>query len=464
MTCETAATGGDAHTPPVWRLAALALLILPPLAGRVLARRTPAWLTALLAIVVPVALARPMIKASRRPPVEPATGIDGQRWTVTAIVTAQNERAVIGNLIADLGAQDLLTNRPDAFELIVIDDRSTDDTVDVVRRAAADAGLEANLRIVRTPDDGPRLKSAALASVPPETCRGDVIVHFDADARVDTQFLSTVLRYVAVGVRAMTARRLVLPRRGVLAAAQADDIAADGALLQGRWAAGGSSDFRGNGSIVTRELMIAVGGWPAALTEDIDLATRIATTHGVPIVWAREAVVWEEPVGSWPALWRQRVRWAEGVIRRTFRYAPEVARSRHLTWRDRVEFVLYAAQLTLPGVIAGAALGARRKRTPSVAVGLLSACAIFQAILAWHGLEDEPAWRSSKPGTAGRAAGLRRGLRAVRAALFYSIWLGTVQRGAWLIATRRGPVSFAKTRHFDSTFEGSGREPISLRP
>lgn len=463
MAGPTAATGGAAETPLWWRLAAFAWLTLPVVAGSALARRTPAWLSAILAIAVPVAIVRPMLRASRTPPVEPVTSLGANVPPVTAIVTARNEAAVIGNLIGDLGAQDLLRMRSDAFELIVIDDGSTDDTAQVARRAAAAAGLDAHTRIVCRSEDGPRLKSAALASVPPESCRGDVIVHFDADARIDSEFLTTVLRYAAAGVRAMTARRLVLPRPGILAAAQADEIAADGALLGGRWAVGGMSDFRGNGTIVTRELMTAVGGWPAALTEDIDLATRITTTHGVPIVWAREAVVWEEPVLSWPALWRQRVRWAEGVIRRTFRYAPEVARSPHLSARARLDFALYATQLTLPGAIAGAALGAPRKLTPSLAVGLLAAYGIFQALLAWDGLKDEPGWRSP-----GRIAGdppapLRRGLRAARAALFHAVWLGTVPTATWLIALRRGPVSFSKTRHYDSTFEGSRGGPTSLR-
>lgn len=456
--------GAVVETPFGWRLAGLAWLTLPVLVGHQLARRTPRWLSAILVVAVPVAVLRPMLAASGHVVVEPAGGPGLDRLTVTVIVTAHNEAAVIANVVADVGAQDLIVVRPDAMELIVIDDRSTDGTGDVARRAAAIAGIGARTRIARRSGPGPRLKSAALASVQPDDCRGDVIVHLDADARIGPGFLTTVLAYAETGIQAMTARRCVLPRRGLLAAAQADEIAADGALLNGRWAAGGTSDFRGNGTIVTRELLHAVGGWPAAITEDIDLATRIVTAHGIPVLWARDAVVWEEPVRSWTALWRQRVRWAEGVLRRTFRYAPDVARSRQLSAQARLDFVLYAGQLLLPGAIGGALLGAPRRRPPGVAIGLILAYGLFQAMLAWNGLADEPIWHVSGSVRQLPPGPLRRTVRSIRAALFQAIWLGTVPRAAWLIATRRGPVSFAKTRHFDSTFEGSGRLRRGPRP
>lgn len=213
------------------------------------------------------------------------------------------------------------------------------------------------------------------------------------------------------------------------------------------------SDFRGNGAIVTRELMIAVGGWPAAITEDIDLATKIATTHGLPIVWAREAAVWEEPVLTIPALWRQRVRWAEGEFRRSFRYAPAVARQRHLSLAARLDFALHASQLALPGAIAGAVVALHRRRNPSFALAMIAAFELFQAILAWDGLRDEVFWRGLDGSGPGRPSPARRLLRAVRAAVFHAIYLGTVPHAALLIATRRRPVTFMKTRHLDSTFE-----------
>ena len=87
---------------------------------------------------------------------------------------------------------------------------------------------------------------------------------------------------------------------------------------------GGCSEFRGNGIMVRRELLAAVGGWrAAALTEDIDLSSRIAAAPGERVAWAMDAEVWEEPVRDWGGLWRQRLRWAEGAIPARLRARPE---------------------------------------------------------------------------------------------------------------------------------------------
>jgi hypothetical protein len=451
------APGGSGETPLAWRIAALAWLTLPVAIGRWLALRGPQRLLMVLGLAAPVLGARSLVGARRRGSMSAPTA-SADQLSVTAIVTARNEAAVIGNLIADLAAQDLLTTRPDAVELILIDDGSTDGTADIARRAAAEAGIEGILRIERREPGGPRLKSAALAIVPPAACRGDILVHFDADARVGSDYLSTVLRYADSGVVAMTARRLVLPRPGLLAAVQADEIAADAALLEARWAAGGMSDFRGNGTIVRRDLLEAVGGWPTAVTEDVDLATRITTMHGHTVVLARDALIWEEPVGTWAGLWRQRVRWAEGLLRRTFRYAPAVARSPRITSAARLDYVLYAAQLLLPGAILGAWLGVDRHRRPGAGVALVVAYEVFQGMIAWEGLGDAAYWQTPD-GRQEAASPSRRAIRSVRAALFHAIWVFTIPRAAWSIATRRAPLAFSKTEHRDSSY-GAGRSAL----
>lgn len=383
---------------------------------------------------------------------------------MTAIITARNEARVVGNLLRDLAAQRLVAEHPESLDVVLIDDASSDGTSSTALEAATAAGLD-RFQIVRREAEGPRLKSDALSAVPPESCRGELIVHFDADARIDPEFLTVVRRYAAAGVEAMTARRAVLPRAGLIAAGQADEIVADGMMLHGRAAAGGMSDFRGNGAIVSRRLLQQVGGWPSALTEDVELSTRIAAASGIAVVWARDAVVWEEPVLTFGGLWRQRVRWAEGVLRRTFRYAPAVMTSKRLSRAAKVDFVLYALQLALPSVILGglfgALFGAPRKRFPGVALSIVVAYGLLQVMLAWSGLADEPHWRPGQPYVRRPPSPVRRGIRSLRAALFAVIWIGTIPRAAVLIATRRGGLSFAKTVHLDSTFEAA--PPIRTR-
>ena len=131
---------------------------------------------------------------------------------------------------------------------------------------------------------------------------------------------------------------------------------------------GGCSEFRGNGIMIRRELLAAAGGWRAsALTEDIDLSSRIAAMTGDRVAWAIDVEVWEEPVRSVRRLWRQRLRWAEGAIRRALEHGPAVVTSSRLPVAARLDFVAYVGQLAVPAVVAGAAVSAvvsgRRRST-----------------------------------------------------------------------------------------------------
>src|SRR5205823_3764346 len=104
-----------------------------------------------------------------------------------------------------------------------------------------------------------------------------------------------------------------------------------------------------------------------ALTEDLDLSSRLAAATGIRVAWAIDAEVWEEPVDALAALWRQRVRWAEGAIRRVLEHGPAVVRSPLLRIAARADFVGYAGPVRQDGpwrgrrVAAGRGLGADRR-------------------------------------------------------------------------------------------------------
>ena len=70
-------------------------------------------------------------------------------------------------------------------------------------------------------------------------------------------------------------------------------------------------------------------------------------------------------------LWRQRLRWAEGGLRRIFEHGPAVLASPHLRPAAKLDFAAYAGQVAVPPVILGTLAGA--------------ACAVY----------PNPPWRSS---------------------------------------------------------------------
>lgn len=398
----------------------------------------------------------PIAWASRRPPIQPRSdgGVGGQvAWqqgpstgspTFTVVVAGRDEAFVIPQLVRDVAAQDHRTSRgTPRFELVVIDDRSVDGTADAASQAAETAGIAGVTRVVRRAGAHPDGKGAALTALAPEAYLGDVVVVLDADARIAPDFLSTLAHYVQSGARAITARRRIIDGGASwLAGAQADEQTLDGELQRGRWGLGGLSEFRGNGIVVERRLLIEVGGWRSeALTEDLDLSSRIAAAQGIGVAWALDAEVWEEPVRSWPALWRQRVRWAEGAVRRLLEHGAPVLASRRLGIRAKLEFLAYAGQLAAPPLIAGSVAGAFRRGQAVSAVLLVAAYAGVAGGLAWDALRWE-AGADGHPLHPGERLG-----RAARAAVFGSLWLAAVPAALWRLAVRRGPVVYDKMAH-----------------
>lgn len=459
-----------AVTPTPWRLAALATLGGGLLTGWLATRPGFARWTVAGAIAVVAGYVVPLASASRRPPIEPMraeprstacsaeeprqrTGESGladdrveqdlDTITFSVVVAARDEVAVIPRLVADIAAQDHRTpdGRP-LFELVIIDDRSDDGTGRAARLAALDAGIADVTRVVRRSGEHlPDGKGAALTAVQPDACRGDVVVVLDADARVGPAFLRTLAHYVAAGAQAVTARRRIADT-SVLAGAQADEQTLDGELQRGRWALGGCSEFRGNGITVRRSLLLAVGGWrAAALTEDLDLSSRIAAAAGVRVAWALDAELWEEPVRTWSALWRQRVRWAEGSIRRTIEHGLEVVRSPRLSTGARLDFVAYTGQLAVPPVLVGALVAGVARRRPGPGLALLGAYGASSWMLGFDALR----WETDGAGRAlSRAA---RARRAIRVTAFGTVWIGVVPVAFWRLATRRGRVEYDKMPH-----------------
>jgi len=202
----------------------------------------------------------------------------------------------------------------------------------------------------REPNSGPRTKGAVLAWAQAQV-RGDVVAVIDADARLPTDFLS---RAVAAWSRDPAAAALQVQRRdanrriGWLTAAQDEEQLMDMASQCGRWSTDGTAELRGNGMLIRRETLEKVGGWSTtALTEDLDMSTRL-TLHGEHVVLAPEVTVVEEAVESLGALWRQRMRWAEGSLRRLMELGPTLVGNAELPLGRRLDFIIFIGEFVIP--------------------------------------------------------------------------------------------------------------------
>jgi 1,2-diacylglycerol 3-beta-glucosyltransferase len=442
------------QTPMAWRAAALALLAagagLGSRIARLPARRVAvgSGLVGLATIAVVREGTRRALEARRagppaaagetKPPAPPGPGSPQPLPRISVVIAARDEILALPALIRDLGRQDhRAADGSPAFDVVVVDDRSTDGSGAAARAAAEEAGLGAVTVIVRRQAGSrPDGKGAALAAVPDEILQGDAVLVFDADARIEADFVRRVAVRVGDGCAAFTARRRVAGS-DLRAAVQDDEQTVDTLVQRARGGLGGCPEFRGNGMVVTTARLRAIGGWRAGtLTEDLDLSTRLAI-GGARVVLADDLEVWEAATGSLPAFARQRVRWAEGSLRRFLDLLPAAITSSELSLTAKVDLASSAAQLLLPSVVLGAVFDGARRRSPRAALAFVGGCAATTWALAWMALRDA----TLGPGPARQTA-----TRAAVTAVYLLHWVAVTPATLVRVALRPGAVTFARTR------------------
>jgi glycosyltransferase involved in cell wall biosynthesis len=378
---------------------------------------------------------------------------------LSVIVPARDESAVIADLIGDLGRQDHVAgDGSPRFDVTIVDDRSRDATAIVAEAALRRARLDARSRVLRRRAPAPDGKGAALASVPLDGLPGEAVLVLDADARIGPDFLRRAAELIAGDAGAATARRRMLePSRGgrlarLLAQIQDDEQTIDGEIQLGRQALGGASELRGNGMVVSRDLLARVGGWDAgALCEDLELSTRLFGLTGRGAGWSRDLEVWEEPILEPRALLRQRMRWAEGLVRRDLRETLPLMAQGRIPRRQRLDLLLYLSQSLSPVAAAGLLATHSRKGRRRLAV-LTASYAVGAGLIAYDALR----WSVDANGAA--PSPLNRACRAVAVVAWSALWLLVLPVAHVRVALGRGPLRFAKTVH-----RGGHQCPSDLR-
>ncbi|MEK7434766.1 MAG: glycosyltransferase family 2 protein [Cyanobacteriota bacterium] len=241
---------------------------------------------------------------------------------VTVIIPAKNEGKVIEATVREMMKLKYHTSDGNPnYEMMVIDDASTDDTLAKLEELQKEYP---NLRThhreqVKNPN-----KAKVLNDVFPK-CNGEIHAIFDADGRVEPDFLEKIIPYLSEpevgGVQAQ--KRISNETLSDLTAAQDDELIMLMSISRNQDLADGAVDMRGNGMIVKRDAVKASGMWNEnALTEDLDMSTRLQLNNW-SVRYCADIVVKEEAVTTVLALYKQRKRWAEGGIRRYLDYMPQ---------------------------------------------------------------------------------------------------------------------------------------------
>jgi 1,2-diacylglycerol 3-beta-glucosyltransferase len=261
---------------------------------------------------------------------------------VSVVVAAHNEAIVIEETIRNLARLDYPN-----FELLVVDDRSTDATPEILKRLAAELGPVYRYHL-RSGDDVPG-KPAVLNQALTLT-DGEVICVFDADAYVEPDFLRNIVPFLAdENVGAVQARKVVANSgENWLTRCQNYEYSLDSHFQYGRDSVRGAVELRGNGQLVKREALEEVNGWNNhTLTDDLDLSTRLHI-EGWDIRFAHKVPVYEEGITVFSSLLKQRRRWTEGTLFRYLEYAGPLIRSRKASLRTTLDMVAYLLEFLLP--------------------------------------------------------------------------------------------------------------------
>ncbi|MBO6256690.1 glycosyltransferase family 2 protein [bacterium] len=261
---------------------------------------------------------------------------------VSVMIPAHNEETVISSTIARVFEMDYPN-----YEVIVIDDRSIDNTASVIK------GLEASYNgrlktLIRDKNAFPG-KSAVLNDAL-ALAKGEAILVFDADAQMDKDFLTNlVYELQPKDVGAVQARKVVKNKDvNLLTKCQNNEMTIDTSCQVTRDAVKGAVELRGNGELIKRAALDDIGGWNNyTITDDLDMSTRLHI-KGWDVRFCKDTVVYEEGIMYLMPLYRQRRRWLEGTIRRYLEYFWDIMTSKKMSLRVRMDTIAYISEFVMP--------------------------------------------------------------------------------------------------------------------
>ena len=260
---------------------------------------------------------------------------------VTVMIPAHNEESVIANTVENILEMDY-----PAFEVIVIDDRSSDNTASIIKELEL---KHQNVKaLIREPEAFPG-KSAVLNDAF-KIAKGDAVLVFDADATVEPDFLNKLVPQLEpADVGAVQARKIIRNKDvNFLTRCQNNEYTLDTYLQVGRDAVKGAVELRGNGELIKRQALEDIDGWNNyTITDDLDMSTRLHI-KGWDVRFCPEALVYEEGIVYIKPLFRQRRRWLEGTIRRYLEYFFEAMKSKKMSLRARLDMAIYITQFIMP--------------------------------------------------------------------------------------------------------------------
>ena len=226
---------------------------------------------------------------------------------LSVIIAARNEEESIGPLLSALNTQ---SYPPELFEVIVVDDHSTDRTAEVVKQFE-------NIKLVTLNEPGQNSYKKKAIETGILHATGDLIVTTDADCLPGEHWLSTMDFFHQINKPVFIAAPVVFHHQNnVLEIFQALDFL----TLQGITAVSVHSKLFGmsNGANMaySRKTFYEVGGFSGvdkiASGDDMLLMNKIweKDKEKIHYLLSQDAIVSTPPMKTWKTFLNQRIRWA----------------------------------------------------------------------------------------------------------------------------------------------------------
>ena len=238
----------------------------------------------------------------------------GEPPAVSVIIPVHNESRRVASLLRSLEAQDY--PKP---EYIFVDDRSEDNTVEIITEFAGKQELKVKIITLRE-NPGPNFKQYALARGI-EASSGEFLLFTDADCIVPPLWIRGMVKRLSAG-KVGAAIGPVLKRpggKGFFHLYQCYEHGIRYVYLAGAVGLGAAGGGFGNNIILSRACLDAVGGYdevPPSPTEDAALISKIrsSTDYKIRAALGEDVHVITQGENTWKDLISQTLRWNNGGL------------------------------------------------------------------------------------------------------------------------------------------------------
>jgi biofilm PGA synthesis N-glycosyltransferase PgaC len=248
---------------------------------------------------------------------------------VAILVPAHNEAACIEDAIEQLSK-----NNYPSFEIIAINDGSSDDTGGILGRLTQKIDNLRVINLTRNYGKATALKIGALAS------NAEFIMCIDADALLDKNALFWMMKHFEEGPRvgAVTGNPRVVNKTGLLARIQIGEFSAIvGMVKRTQRNIGRIFTVSGVNTMFRLAALHDVRYWSTdTVTEDIDISWKLQMRYW-DIRYEPRALTWILVPETLSALWKQRLRWAQGGYEAATKFSKEIFR-----WENRRMWIVSA--------------------------------------------------------------------------------------------------------------------------